>query len=57
MDKRKMFSVGKVVRHRNSLPREAEHVPSLKMCKVRLTGALTDQLLLYMSLFIAEELD
>ncbi|KGL95010.1 hypothetical protein N301_01542, partial [Charadrius vociferus] len=40
LDIRKKFFTLRLVRHRNSLPREAVDAPSLEVFKARLDGAL-----------------
>jgi len=47
---RKTFFVTKVVRHRNRLPREAVHAPSLEVFKARLDGALSNLGWIFMDL-------
>ena len=47
----------RVVRHWNSLLREVVNVPSLGISKVRLDGALSNFMYLWMFLLIAGELD
>ena len=54
MDIRKRFFTIRVVRHWNRLPRDVVDAPSLETFKVRLDGALSDLIELWMSLFISE---
>ncbi|KFQ93966.1 hypothetical protein Y956_03079, partial [Nipponia nippon] len=42
LDIRKKFFTVKVVRHQNTLPREAVDAPSLEVFKARLDGALSN---------------
>lgn len=52
----KLFMV-RVAKHWNKLPREVVGVPSLKALKVRLDGTLGTLTELWMSLFVAGQLD
>ena len=52
----KFFTVS-VVKHCNMLPREVVDVLSLETFKVRLDGALSNLIKLWVSLFISGELD
>lgn len=52
----KLFSV-RVMRHRNSLPREAVNVPSLKGFKARLDGTLNNFVKWKVSLLTASRLE
>ena len=56
MDIRKKCFMTRVVRHWHKLPREIMDSLTLKTFKVRLDGALSSVIRLYMSLFIAGEL-
>ena len=53
---KKSFTV-RVVRHWNRLPRDVMDAPSLQNFKARLDQALSNLLQLWMSLFMAGELD
>ncbi|KAK4830241.1 hypothetical protein QYF61_009308 [Mycteria americana] len=57
LDVRKTFFTMRVVKHWNRLPREVVDAPSLETLKVRLDRALSNLILLKMSLFIAGRLD
>ena len=54
--RKKSFTV-RVVRHWNRLPRDVMDAPSLQNFKARLDQALSNLLQLWMSLFMAGELD
>ena len=56
LDIRRFFTV-RVVRHRNRLLREVVDGPSLESWKVRLDQALSNLIYLWISLFIARELN
>ena len=53
----KKFFTQRVVRHWHRLPREVVDAPSLDTFKVRMEGHLSNLVELWMSLFIAGELD
>ena len=57
MDMRKKIFTVRVVRHWHRLPREVVDAPSLETPKVRLDGALSNLIYLWVSLFVARELD
>jgi len=53
MNVRKKFFMMRVVRHRNRLPRKVVDAPSLEIFKIRLEGAVSNLIVLKMSLLIA----
>jgi len=55
LDTRKKFSTMRVVKHWNGLPRKSVKAPCLETFKVRLDGALSNLVLLTMSLLTAGE--
>ena len=57
MDIRKKSSTMRVVRHCNRLPSDVIDAPPLETFKVRLDQTLGNLIQLWMSLFIAGELD
>ena len=57
LDIRKKFSIMRVVRHWNRLPREAVDAPSLAVFKARLDGALSNLVWWKMSLLMAGGLE
>ena len=57
LDIRKKFFTIREVRCMHRWPREAVDAPSLKMFKIRLDQALSNLIYLWISLFIARELN
>ena len=57
MDMRKKYFTVRVVRHWRGLPREVVDAPSLETPEVRLDGALSNLIYLWVSLFTAQGLD
>ena len=57
LDMKKKFFMIWVVRHWHRLPHEVVDAPSLESLKVRLDGALSNLIKLWVSLFIVEKLD
>jgi len=57
LDMRKKYFTVRVVRHWRGLPREVVDAPSLETPEVRLDGALSNLIYLWVSLFIAGGLD